>query len=102
MFSNLPEEIINKIIMQSVPKYLYLAEFKNINLVVKAVSNAVNEYNNLPHNDTNTIALLVEVRKRRNIKCNCEGCTEKTWRGCYYKEGSESYSDSDESGDEIN
>ena len=97
MFANLPEEIINKIIMKSVPKYSFMAEFENINLVVTAVSNAVNTYNNLPDNDTNTIALLVEVRKRKSIKCNCEGCTEKTWRGCYYKVCSESESDDSDS-----
>ena len=97
MFANLPEEIINKIIMESIPTYPFMAEFKNINLVVIAVSNAVNTYNNLQHNDTNINALLTEVRKRRNVKCNCEGCTEKTWRGCYYKVCSESESESDDS-----
>ena len=70
MFANLPEEIINKIIMESIPEYNYMSELKQINKFVG--------------DDTTIGTLMMEVRKRIEPRCNCGDCVEKPWYAFYY------------------
>ena len=50
--SNIPEDLINKMIMMSVPTYPYMEELKTTRFI--------------------------------RIGCDCEGCTEKQYYGCYF------------------
>ena len=51
-FNALPDELTNKIIMMTIPKYAFMEELKTTRFV--------------------------------RWGCDCEGCTEKHYYGCYY------------------